>query len=167
MTVLLVLGGLVGLLVGAEVLVRGGTGLATRFGVPPMVIGLTVVSIGTSLPELAIGIDAARTGSPALAVGNIVGTNLVNLLFILGLSALLVPIAFERRTLRNDHRSAPPGAAIGMSMPCRRAVSSASGYPASACRTTPSPGSHVSTRWSFSSASRVPSATTTMPAWSE
>jgi cation:H+ antiporter len=67
-----------------------------------MVIGLTVVSIGTSLPELAIGIDAARTGSPALAVGNIVGTNLVNLLFILGLSALLVPVAFERRTLRFD-----------------------------------------------------------------
>ncbi|HWD46564.1 MAG TPA: calcium/sodium antiporter [Actinomycetota bacterium] len=67
-----------------------------------MVVGLTVVSIGTSLPELAIGIDAARSGSPALAVGNIVGTNLVNLLFILGLSALLVPIAFERRTLRFD-----------------------------------------------------------------
>ena len=102
LTVLLVAGGLLGLLAGAEVLVRAGTGLATRLGVPPMVVGLTVVSIGTSLPELAIGIDAARSGSPALAVGNIVGTNLVNLLFILGLSALLVPIAFERRTLRFD-----------------------------------------------------------------
>ena len=102
MTVLLVIGGLVALLIGAEVLVRAGTGLATRLGVPPMVVGLTVVSIGTSLPELAIGIDAARGGSPALAVGNIVGTNLVNLLFILGLAALLVPVAFERRTLRFD-----------------------------------------------------------------
>src|SRR5262249_42657435 len=76
--------------------------LATRLGVPPMVVGLTVVSIGTSLPELAVGIDAARSGSPALAVGNIVGTNLVNLLFILGLAALLVPVAFERSTLRFD-----------------------------------------------------------------
>ena len=81
MAVLLIVGGLAALLVGAEVLVRAGTGLAARLGVPPMVIGLTVVSIGTSLPELAVGIDAARGGSPALAVGNIVGTNLVNLLF--------------------------------------------------------------------------------------
>lgn len=102
MTVLLLVGGLVALLVGAEVLVRGGTGLAGRLRVPPMVIGLTVVSIGTSLPELAVGIDAARGGSAALAVGNIVGANLVNLLFILGLAALLVPVAFERRSLRFD-----------------------------------------------------------------
>lgn len=102
MTVVLIIGGLVALLVGAEILVRAGASLAGRFGVPPIVIGLTVVSIGTSLPELAIGIDAARGGSPALAVGNIVGTNLVNLLFILGLAALLVPVAFERRTLRFD-----------------------------------------------------------------
>jgi cation:H+ antiporter len=99
---LLVIGGLVGLLVGAEILVRAGSGLATRLGISPMVIGLTVVSIGTSLPELAVGIDAARNGSPALAVGNIVGTNLVNLLFILGLAALLTPIAFDRRVLRFD-----------------------------------------------------------------
>jgi cation:H+ antiporter len=61
-----------------------------------------VVSIGTSLPELAVGIDSARSGSPALAVGNIVGANLVNLLFILGLAALLQPVAFERRSLRFD-----------------------------------------------------------------
>jgi cation:H+ antiporter len=99
---LLVVGGLVALLGGAEVLVRAGSGLATRFGISPMVIGLTVVSIGTSLPELAVGVDAARNGSPALAIGNIVGTNLVNLLFILGLAALLLPIAFERRVLRFD-----------------------------------------------------------------
>jgi cation:H+ antiporter len=66
------------------------------------VIGLTVVSLGTSLPELAIGIDAARQGSPGLAVGNIVGTNLVNILFILDLSALIRPITFERPTLRFD-----------------------------------------------------------------
>jgi cation:H+ antiporter len=102
LTILLITGGLVALVVGAEILVRAGTGLASRLGVPPMVIGLTVISMGTSLPELAIGIDAARSGSPGLAVGNIVGTNLVNLLCILGVSALLVPIVFDRRTLRFD-----------------------------------------------------------------
>jgi cation:H+ antiporter len=66
------------------------------------VIGLTVVALGTSLPELAVGIDAVRHGSPGLAVGNIVGTTLVNILFILGLSALIRPVAFERRTPRFD-----------------------------------------------------------------
>ncbi|HEY7044773.1 MAG TPA: calcium/sodium antiporter [Nocardioidaceae bacterium] len=99
--VLLVVG-FVALVGGAELLVRAGTGLATWAGIRPMVIGLTVVSIGTSVPELAIGIDAATTGSPGLAVGNIVGTNLVNILLILGLSALILPIAIERRTLRFD-----------------------------------------------------------------
>jgi cation:H+ antiporter len=65
---LLILAGLAGLLVGAELLVRGSTALASRLGIRPIVIGLTVVSLGTSLPELAIGIDAARQGSPGLAV---------------------------------------------------------------------------------------------------
>jgi cation:H+ antiporter len=101
-TVLLIVGGLAALLVGAELLVRGGTGLASLLGIRPMVIGLTVVSLGTSVPELAVGIDAALSGSPGLAVGNIVGTNLVNILLILGVSALLVPVVFQRRTLRFD-----------------------------------------------------------------
>jgi cation:H+ antiporter len=99
-SVLLIVGGLAALIVGAELLVRGGTGLATWFGIRPMVIGLTVVALGTSVPELAIGIDAAVTGSSGLAVGNIVGANLVNVLLVLGLSALLVPVVFQRRTLR-------------------------------------------------------------------
>ena len=101
-SVLLIAGGLAALLVGAELLVRGGTGLANWLGIRPIVIGLTVVSLGTSIPELAIGIDAAVSGSPDLAVGNIVGTNLVNILLILGLSALLVPVDLQRRTLRFD-----------------------------------------------------------------
>jgi cation:H+ antiporter len=84
------------------VLVRAGTGLASWLGIRPMMIGLTVVSLGTSVPELAIGIDAAVSGSPGLAVGNIVGTNLVNILLILGLSAVLAPIALDRATLRFD-----------------------------------------------------------------
>jgi cation:H+ antiporter len=97
---LLIVAGLAGLLVGADLLVRGGAALAAQLGVRPIVIGLTVVALGTSLPELAIGIDAVREGSPGLAVGNIVGATLVSILFILGLSALIRPIAFERRTLR-------------------------------------------------------------------
>ncbi|MCV7290574.1 calcium/sodium antiporter [Mycolicibacterium wolinskyi] len=94
--------GLIALAFGAEVMVRGGAQLASRLGISPMMVGLTVVSIGTSLPELAVGITAALEGSGELAVGNIAGTNVVNVLFILGLSALLRPLAIERRTLRFD-----------------------------------------------------------------
>ena len=96
------LAGLVMLIVGADLVVRQGTALARRFGVSPLVVGMTVVSLGTSLPELAIGINAAQQGNAGLAVGNIVGTNLVNVLLILGLSALMRPVAFEPRTLRFD-----------------------------------------------------------------
>jgi cation:H+ antiporter len=99
---LLIVAGLAGLLIGADLLVRGGAALASHLGVTPIVIGLTVVAVGTSLPELAVGIDAVSQGRPGLAVGNVVGTNLVNILFILGLAALIRPIAFERRTLRFD-----------------------------------------------------------------
>jgi Sodium/calcium exchanger protein len=67
---LLIVAGLAGLLIGADLLVRGGAALASHVGVRPIVIGLTVVALGTSLPELAIGIDAVRQGSPGLAVGN-------------------------------------------------------------------------------------------------
>ena len=99
---LLVVAGLAGLLIGADLLVRGGGAVALHLGVSPMVIGLTLVALGTSLPELAIGIDAVREGSPGLAVGNVVGANLINILLVLGVSALIRPIAFERRTLRFD-----------------------------------------------------------------
>jgi cation:H+ antiporter len=92
--------GLGALVAGAEVMVRGGTSIASRLGISPIVVGLTVVSIGTSAPELAIGVVAASEGSGALAVGNIAGANVINLLFVLGLSALILPLAIEMRTLR-------------------------------------------------------------------
>lgn len=92
--------GLAALVLGAEVMVRGGAEVAARLGISPIVIGLTVVSIGTSMPELAVGVVAAQEGSGALAVGNIAGTNVVNLLLILGLSALILPLAMATRTLR-------------------------------------------------------------------
>lgn len=102
MTALLVIGGLVALIGGAELVVRYGSALAGRLGIPPMIIGLTIVSIGTSAPELAVGIDAMKVNAGSLAVGNIAGTNIVNLLLILGISAAIREIHFERRTLILD-----------------------------------------------------------------
>ena len=95
-------GGLVARIVGAEALVRGGSRLASRLGIRPIIAGLTVLSIGTSMPELAVGVVAATEGNGSLAVGNIAGTNMVNLLLILGLSALILPLAIQMQTLRFD-----------------------------------------------------------------
>ncbi|WP_168626286.1 calcium/sodium antiporter [Cryobacterium sp. BB307] len=94
--------GLAVLIVGSELLVRGGSRIAAMLGISPIVVGLTVVSIGTSFPELAVGIEAAIQGNGAIAVGNIAGTNIVNLLLILGLAAVLRPLKFELTTLRLD-----------------------------------------------------------------
>jgi len=99
---LLVVVGLLALIVGAELLVRSGTRLAARLGISPMVIGVTVVSIGTSAPELAIGIDAAAQGSGSLALGNIVGTNTLNVLLILGIAALIRPLTLRSHAIRLD-----------------------------------------------------------------
>lgn len=100
--ILLILAGLAALTGGAELVVRYGARLARRAGIPPMLVGLTVVSLGTSLPELAVGIDAVRSDASSMALGNIAGTNVVNLLLILGLSAAIQPIALEMQTLRLD-----------------------------------------------------------------
>jgi len=94
--------GLVALITGAELLVRGGSRLAARLGIPPIVVGVTVVSLGTSTPELAIGVQSALQDDGTLALGNIAGTNTVNLLLILGLSALIRPLAMKTETLRFD-----------------------------------------------------------------
>ena len=94
--------GLAVLILGAELLVSGGVRIAARMGISPMLIGMTVVAIGTSAPELAVGIDAAIKGSGDLAVGNIAGTNVVNILLILGLSAFMLPLALRPDTLRLD-----------------------------------------------------------------
>ncbi|MFC0673223.1 calcium/sodium antiporter [Brachybacterium hainanense] len=96
------LSGLVLLVLGSEVVVRQGSAIAARLGVSPMLIGMTVIALATSLPELAVGIRSAQQGAAELGVGNIVGTNLVNLLLILGISALISAIVLEPRTLRID-----------------------------------------------------------------
>jgi cation:H+ antiporter len=95
-TAVLLLGGLLVLSVGAEFLVRGASGLARRWGVPSLVVGLTVVAFGTSAPEMVVSIQGALNGQSGLALGNVVGSNIFNVLFILGLCALLAPLVVAR-----------------------------------------------------------------------
>ncbi len=95
-------GGLVVLTLGAEVLIRGATTLARRLGVSDLLIGLTLVGFGTSTPELVASVQAALIGSPGVAVGNVVGSNIANILLILGLSAFIAPFAVEPRAFKRD-----------------------------------------------------------------
>jgi cation:H+ antiporter len=99
---LLIVGGLVVLVAGAELLVRGASRLATALGVSPLIVGLTVVAFGTSSPELAVSLQSAFNGQPDLAVGNVVGSNILNVLLILGLSALIVPLVVAQQLVRLD-----------------------------------------------------------------
>ena len=94
--------GLAVLTAGAEVLVRGAVGLAAAARISPLVIGLTVVAFGTSAPELVVSLRAALTGQPEIAVGNVVGSNIFNVLVILGLSALIVPLRVAQQLVRLD-----------------------------------------------------------------
>lgn len=99
---LALIGGFVLLVVGGELLVRGAVQVATRFGVSPLVIGLTLVGFGTSTPELVTSLQAAVSGSPGIAYGNIVGSNIGNILLILGASAVLSPIIVASGALKRD-----------------------------------------------------------------
>jgi len=94
--------GLALLVIGGEVLVRGAATAARKLGVSPLVIGLTLVGFGTSTPELVISLQAAFAGSPGIAVGNVIGSNISNALLILGLTALVAPIAVDRRAFFRD-----------------------------------------------------------------
>lgn len=92
--------GLVLLVVGAEVLVKGASRLALGVGISPLVIGLTIVAFGTSAPEMAVSVGAAWSGTGDLALGNVVGSNIFNVLFILGLSALITPLVVAQKLVR-------------------------------------------------------------------
>ena len=96
------IGGLVLLLGGGEGLVRGSVAVATRLGISPLMIGLTLVGFGTSTPELVASVEAALMGAPGIAVGNVVGSNIANILLILGLSAVILPLATTREAFRRD-----------------------------------------------------------------
>jgi cation:H+ antiporter len=102
MAILLFVIGLGYLILGAESLVRGASRLAAVIGISPLVIGLTVVAFGTSSPELAVSIKSALSGQPNIALGNVVGSNIFNVLFILGLSALIVPLVVSQQLVRLD-----------------------------------------------------------------
>ncbi len=94
--------GLVLLIAGGELLVRGAVSSAKSFGVSPLLIGLTLVGFGTSTPELVTSVTAALNGSPGIAVGNVVGSNIANILFILGLSAVIYPLAVNPKGFKRD-----------------------------------------------------------------
>jgi cation:H+ antiporter len=98
----LVIAGLVLLIAGGEALVRGASSFAVRFGISPLVIGLVVVSAATSTPELAVTFGALIEGEPGLAVGNVVGSNIANVLLILGISAIISPLMIKRQVVRFD-----------------------------------------------------------------
>lgn len=102
MTIFLFALGLVLLVGGAEALVRGASRLAAALGVSPLVIGLTVVAFGTSAPELAVSAGAALAGQGGIALGNVVGSNIFNVLFILGVSALIAPLVVSADLVRRD-----------------------------------------------------------------
>lgn len=102
MTWLLLIAGLVLLVFGADLLVKGAARLATSFGVPALVVGLTVVAFGTSAPELAVSVKSAWSGQAELAVANVVGSNILNILFILGLSAMISPLIISQQLIRQD-----------------------------------------------------------------
>jgi cation:H+ antiporter len=99
---LVLLGGIVILVLGAELLLRGATRIAAMLGVRPILIGLTVVAVGTSTPELAVGLTSVREGMGSLSVGNIAGANLYLILFLLGLSALWRPLPLHLQSVRLD-----------------------------------------------------------------
>lgn len=100
--ILILVLGFVCLVKGSDWFVDGAAGIATKFGIPQLIIGLTIVAMGTSAPEAAVSITAAFNGSADITIGNIVGSNILNVLIILGLSAVVYPLTVEKSTLKID-----------------------------------------------------------------
>ena len=101
-SILFFLAGLIVLVLGADLLVRGASRLAAAFGISPLVIGLTIVAVGTASPEVAVSLQAALNGQADLTLGNVLGSNIFNILFILGITALLAPIVIAEQLIRKD-----------------------------------------------------------------
>lgn len=100
--VIFLIGGGLGVWIGAEGMVRGAVKLAAYLGVPSLIVGLTVVAFGTSAPELVVSSIAAARGHSAIALGNVLGSNIINIALVLGLSAIVTPIAVSTEVLRRD-----------------------------------------------------------------
>lgn len=98
LSLFLIFVGFIFLIVSADILVDGSSGIAKKFNIPEIIIGLTIVSIGTSMPELFVNITSVLEGHSDMAIGNIIGSNISNLLLILGLSAIIRPITFKKET---------------------------------------------------------------------
>ena len=97
-----IIAGVILLYLGAESLVRGSSRLAARFGIPPLIIGLTIVAFGTSAPELLVSLSAALKGANDVAVGNVIGSNIFNIAVILGLTAVLRPPSVHLDLIRRE-----------------------------------------------------------------
>lgn len=102
MSYILLIIGLIILVKGADYFVEGASEIATAFKIPPILIGLTIVAFGTSAPEAAVSISAAVKGTGAISLGNIVGSNMFNITFILGITAILSPLFVERQTIKKE-----------------------------------------------------------------
>ena len=102
LTICLLILGLVLLVAGAEALVKGASRIAAIAGISPLIIGLTIVAYGTSAPEMSVSIMSSYSGQADIAVGNVVGSNIFNVLFILGISALVAPLIVAQQLIRLD-----------------------------------------------------------------
>ncbi|MGL5690469.1 MAG: calcium/sodium antiporter [Bacteroidales bacterium] len=102
LNVLLLIFSLVLLYFGADFLVKGSSSMAVRFGIPPLIVGLTIVSLGTSSPELLVSIKSALMGQPELAAGNVIGSNIFNIGAILGICAIITPLTIKRSLIKQD-----------------------------------------------------------------
>jgi cation:H+ antiporter len=102
MEYVLLIGGLIVLIIAGELLVRGAVGVALKFNIPTLVIGMTIVSFGTSAPELLVSLKAALNNHPELAIGNVLGSNIANIALVLGITTMILPITVKRSTARID-----------------------------------------------------------------
>ena len=102
MEYVLLIGGLIVLIMSGEALVRGSVGLALKFNIPTLVIGMTIVSFGTSAPELLVSLKAALNNHPEIAIGNVLGSNIANLALVLGLTTIILPITVKKPTVKVD-----------------------------------------------------------------
>lgn len=102
MELVLLVAGFVMLIKGADIFVEGAAGIAAKFGIPQLVIGLTIVAMGTSAPEAAVSIAAACKGNADITIGNVVGSNIINILVILGVTAVIVAVAVQTSTVRYE-----------------------------------------------------------------
>lgn len=102
MEYVLLIGGLIVLIVAGEILVRGAVGIALKFNIPTLVIGMTIVSFGTSAPELLVSLKAALNNHPELAIGNVIGSNVANIALVLGITTMILPITVKRSSAMVD-----------------------------------------------------------------